>query len=183
MIKGILLGLFCFILFLILHIVIFRYFNIRHRFVVLRTIFLSLIPIYALLFFALPPRFLSIMTLRPEIETPLNVFLSVAFNFCLGSGLYIFLWFGYCQFYFIVDRSISVRFMIEVENSSNKALSFEGLKKKYDPNYVYLHRLEQMVEAGYLTFKDGKYFNTKKGRVLAIVFSFLKKFLRLGQGG
>lgn len=183
MIKGILLGFLCFILFLILHIVIFRYFKIRRHFAALRTIFFSLIPVYALLFFALPEEFLSIMTLRPEIATPLNTFLSVAFNFSLGLVLYIFLWFGYCQFYFIVDRSISVRFMIEIENSLNKALNFEELKKIYSPDYVYLHRLDQMVKTKYLLFEDGKYINTRKARILAIVFRFLKKLLRIWPGG
>ena len=183
MIKGILLGFLCFILFLVLHIIIFRYFKIRRHFVALRTIFFSLIPVYALLFFALSEEFLSIMTLRPEIATPLNTFLSVAFNFSLGLVLYIFLWFGYCQFYFIVDRSISVRFMIEIEDSPNKALSLDELKKIYTPDYIYSHRLDQMVETRYLIFKNGKYFNTKKGKIWAVVFKFLKKILRLGPGG
>lgn len=183
MIKGILLGFFCFILFLILHVAIFHWLNIRRRFLILSTIFSSLIPVYAFLFFALPPKFLSIMTLRPEIETPLTTFSSLAFNFCLGLGLYTFLWFGYCQFYFIVDRSISVRFMVEIESAPNKALDFKELKKIYSPDNVYRHRLEQMIETRYLIFKDGKYVNTRKGRILAIVFKFLKKFLQLGAGG
>lgn len=183
MIKGILLGFLCFILFLVLHILIFHYFRIRRHFVTLRTIFFLLIPVYVLLFFALPEGFLSILTLRPEKVTPLNIFLSLAFNFCLGLWLYIFLWFGYCQFYFIVDRSISVRFMIEIEDSPNKALSLDELKKIYTPDYIYSHRLDQMVETRYLIFKNGKYFNTEKGKILSIIFKSLKKILRIWPGG
>ena len=40
-----------------------------------------------------------------------------------------------------------------------------------------------MVEGGYLKDEGGFYSNTKKGRAEALLFRFLKDFLRLGKGG
>ncbi len=183
MIKALLLGFCCFLLFLFFHILIFHYFKVRKRFAMLKNLFFLLIPLYTLLFFVFKGEVLTIMQLKPEFSAPFYTFLSEGLNFCVGLGLYIFLWLGYCQFYFIIDRSISVRFMIEIDNSPNKALGFEEIAKRYTPEYIFSRRLEQMVDNGYLEIKDGKYVNTKKGTIEAKVFRFLKELLQLGPGG
>lgn len=183
MIKAILFGFGCFILFLFIHAVIFHCFKIHRRFVILKRLFFSLIPLYATLFFVFKGEAFTIMQLRPELAAPFYRFLSEALNFCVGLGFYIFLWLGYCQFYFIIDRSISVRFMIEINNSPGGSLTFEELKKVYVPDYIFQRRLEHMVDNGYLELKNGKYRNTKKAKIEGRLFKFLKELLRLGIGG
>jgi hypothetical protein len=162
---------------------IFHYFNISRRFVVLKRLFFSLIPLYTALFFMYKGEALTIMQLKPEFSAPFYTFISEGLNFCIGLGLYIFLWLGYCQFYFIIDRSISVRFMIEINESPHKALSFKELKELYSPDYIFRRRLDQMVDNGHLEIKNGKYINTAKGKIEGRLFKFLKELLRLGPGG
>lgn len=97
--------------------------------------------------------------------------------------LYIFLFLGYCQFYFIVDRSISVRVMIELENSPAKKLSYDEIKKVYNFDEILSRRLQHMLDSKYIVENSGYYINTKKGRFEAEVLKFLKEFLNLGKGG
>ena len=185
MLKTIIIGLFCFVLFLALHIVIFRTMEIKRRFKTLVIIFFSLFPIYALLYFLIPSDTLIIVPVIPSPVVSLKLvnLLYSALNFMIGLMLYVFLFLGYCQFYFIVDRSISVRVMIEIEDSPVKKLTFEEIERIYNFNTILSRRIEHMKYGKYIVDDKGYYINTKKGKFEAKVFRFLKEFLRLGPGG
>lgn len=183
MLKGFVIGILCFFLFLSLHVIIFHKCKIKLRFLALCRIFYALLPVYVILYMLIPADSLSIMPADLRITSTVVLGVSKMFNFLLGIFVYLFLFFGYCQFYFIIDRSISVRFMIEIDNSPQKALSLEELKKIYTQDYIFLRRLEHMVENGYLEFKNGKYINTRRGVMEAKLFKFLKEILHLGTGG
>jgi Zn-dependent protease with chaperone function len=170
MVKATFTGLVCFLLFLLVHVIIFRYRRPEERFKTLSVIFFSLSPFYVIAYFLLPP-WQGIYSLEGAL-----VFLS-------GLFLYIFLFLGYCQFYFIVDRSISVRVMIEIEKSATKSHDFDEIKKVYSFDRVLSRRLEHMVHSGYLSREADHYMNTRKGRFVAYLFRFLKDFLRIGPGG
>jgi hypothetical protein len=188
MIKATAIGFTCFLIFLVLHVAVFRSIRLRERFRALTVLFYCLIPVYAVLYAALPsPYVVNLVPAGPgapfmAVETFYRATLAV--NFLGGLALYVFLFLGYCQFYFIVDRSISVRVMIEIENSPGKALSFDEIKRAYSFNGILTRRLEHMVEGRYL-MKDpsGMYSNTPKGRAEARLFAFLKDLLMLGPGG
>lgn len=93
------------------------------------------------------------------------------------------LFFIYLTFYYVVDRSVSTRIMMEIENASEKRLSFEDIKKVYDVDTKYINELTGMEQGGFIK-KDGEYYsNTSKGRVVAIVTAWYKKAFRLGEGG
>lgn len=186
MLKAYVIGLFCFIVFLILHVIIFRKFELEERFKALVNIFYSLIPLYALLYILIPYDLVSVVPaepVKPHLPLWLIELLSGVFNFLAGLMFYVFLFLGYCQFYFIVDRSISVRVMIELENSPEKKLSFDEIKKIYDFNEILSRRLGHMADSKYIVQNSGYYTNTKKGRLEAKTFKFLKDFLNLGKGG
>lgn len=168
--KAIVTGLGCFLLFLVLHAAVFRIFNPEERFRTLTLIFYSLLPLYVAVYFLVPPA---------RWFATLHEFL----DFLAGFFLYIFLFLGYCQFYFIVDRSISVRVMMEIENSGGEGRGFEELKRLYSFDYILSRRLDHMVYGGYLEKEGERYLNTAKGHVIASLFAFLKDFLRLGPGG
>ncbi|MBI5454277.1 MAG: hypothetical protein HY956_06590 [Deltaproteobacteria bacterium] len=188
MIKAPLLGLFCFILFLAVHVIVFRTKELKERFRALVIIFLSVIPVYLIGYWVIPSGY---MVLAPLGNSPADQWLSLETvyrltwlgNFLAGFGLYVFLFLGYCQFYFIVDRSISVRIMMEIEGSAAKKMSFEEIRGAYSFEVIFRRRLGHMVEGGYLKDEGGYYSNTKKGRAEALLFAFLKDFLRLGKGG
>jgi hypothetical protein len=168
--KAVVAGLGCFLLFLVLHVLVFRFIKLKERFRTLTVIFYALLPVYVAVYFLLP---------GPRWFATLHEFL----DFLAGLFLYIFLFLGYCQFYFIVDRSISVRVMMEINNTGGEGRAFEELKRLYSFDYILSRRLDHMVYGGYLDKEGERYVNTKKGRIVASVFAFLKDFLRLGPGG
>lgn len=186
MLKAYLIGLFCFMLFLILHVIIFRRFELKERFKTLVYIFFTLFPVYTLLYILIPYDLVAVVPsepIKPHLPLWLIYALSGTSNFLGGLMLYVFLFLGYCQFYFIVDRSISVRIMIELENAPQKKLSYDEIKRVYDFDEILSRRLQHMLDSKYIEKNSGYYINTKKGRLEARALKFLKEFLNLGKGG
>ncbi len=186
MLKAVILGFLCFIIFLVLHILIFRTFELKERFRALAAIFFAVIPLYVVVYALLPTDYLVVVPLQP-VNPVLSLstiqFLSATLNFLSGLMLYIFLFLGYCQFYFIVDRSISVRVMIEIDNADGERLSYDDIMRVYSFHGILRRRLDHMLEDRFLV-KEGEFYrNTSKGRAEAKVFRFLKDFLKLGPGG
>lgn len=183
MLKGVVIGFFCFIVFLLLHFIIFHNRKIKYRFLTLTRIFYALIPLYIFLYIIIPADALVILPADLRVAPGIVIGLSKIFNFLIGLVIYLFLFFGYCQFYFIVDRSVSVRIMIELEKHPQKKMIKEEIKKVYDLDDFLSRRLKHMLDSKYITQGSGYYTNTAKGRLHAKVFKFLKEYLRLGIGG
>jgi len=183
MLKGFAVGFFCFILFLVLHSIIFHNWKIKFRFRALLGIFFSLLPVYALIYFMVPTDALVVMPADSSMTPGTVIGISKFFNFLLGIWIYLFLFFGYCQFYFIIDRSVSVRVMIELDNSPEKKLTLRQIEEIYNPDYIFRRRLKQMVDSKYIFEKVGYYENLRKGYFMAKFFRFLKNYLNLGYGG
>lgn len=175
MLRGIVLAFCCFIVFLLLHFGIFHTRSIKKRFRMLVIIFYSLFPLYLMLYLVIPE----------DAFLPVNELSEFSKMVALFNGMliYMFLWFGYCQFYFVVDRSISVRVMIELENAPEKQLTPEQIREVYDLDDMLSRRLQHMVGQKYITLGSGYYKNTKKGRYESLLFKFLKEYLQLGIGG
>ncbi|MBU4343406.1 MAG: hypothetical protein KKG21_05300 [Candidatus Omnitrophica bacterium] len=183
MLKGFVIGFICFNAFFILHIFIFHNWKMKFRFRALVRIFYSLLPLYMLLYISIPGDALLLLPADPAITPGVVIGLSKIFNFSLGIFIYLLLFFGYCQFYFIIDRSISVRIMIRLEKSKDKRLTLEQIKKAYKPDYIFLRRLRHMRDNKYIIEESGFYRNLHKGRITARLFRFLKGYLNLGVGG
>lgn len=186
MIKACVLGFSVFVLFLAVHVIVFRSVSLKERFRAMTWIFYALIPLYALLYLLFPADYALVAASGPEAmfmgaETAYTV--TLAMYFLAGLMLYVFLFLGYCQFYFIVDRSISVRVMMELESSPDGKLGFDEIMKVYSFRGILERRLEHMLDGGYIVFEGGRYRNTVKGRAEARLFAFLKGLLRLGPGG
>lgn len=188
MIKASILGFLCFMLFLCVHAAVFHTFDLKERFRAIKTIFFALIPVYAALYLIMPAGYIVVETGGPAAffsTAPLGTIVAATrgIYFLSGFMLYLFLFLGYCQFYFIVDRSISVRVMIEIENSPGGSLSAEEIQRVYPFKGILDRRLDHMLYGNYVRERDGRYSNTRKGVAQARVFGFLKDFLRLGKGG
>lgn len=186
MIKALIAGFCAFLAFLFVHALIFRVVEPKKRFRALVLIFLSQLPVYMFIYWIIPTPFLvlaPIGAVRPSVSIETVYRATVVLNFLSGLALYAFLFMGYCQFYFIVDRSVSVRAMIEIETSAGRRLNSEGIRERYSLNDMMERRLNQLQEGGYIRKASDSYENTWKGRLVATVFGFLKDFLRLGRGG
>jgi len=104
-------------------------------------------------------------------------------NYLYGIIIFACLFFVYLTFYYVVDRSVSSRLMIEIDRSRDKRMSFEDIKKVYDLETKYDNELNGMVEGGFMR-KDGDYYyNTVKGRFVARCTDLYKRAFRLGKGG
>jgi len=125
------------------------------------------------------------MLIPADLLLTSRVVLSVSkiLNFITGYILYVFLFIGYCQFYFFIDRTITGRMMIEFETSPAKKLSYEEMKHKYPPDDVFKRRLHHILESNCIVIENGRYKNTKKGHYIAVMSKFLKDFLKLDPGG
>jgi hypothetical protein len=183
MLKGVAIGFVCFLLFLLLHAVIFHFREVKNRFLTLVKIFYALIPFYTLLYILIPADAILIMQADPAVVSGTVIGLSKVFNFLIGLATYLAFFFGYCQFYFIIDRSVSIRMMIELEDEPRKKMTKQEIMRAYDFDDFITRRLKHMLDSKYI-MKDSDYYrNTKKGRFHARLFKFLKDYLRLGKGG
>lgn len=183
MIKGFVIGVICFIIFLIAHVVIFHTRRIKYRFLSIIKTFLSIIPLYIVLYILIPTRILTIMPHDERLLAGWAIATGKVFNFSLGLLIYLLLFFGYCQFYFIIDRSISIKIMIELEKRKDKKLTFDEIKKLYDLDYIFSRRLKHMIDGRYINKEGGTFKNTPLGAALARISRLLKVYLRLGEGG
>lgn len=175
MIERILITLICFLAAKVIHITVFHFFTFKKRARVMELIFAIFFLIQIILIIVLPPNFLL-----PDIKYSLLLNLVTAGN---AIALYLLFFFVYANIYFVIDRSISIRVMIELQRNPEKGLSKEELLQYYNGNHVFDRRLDHMVEGNFVSLVNGRYVNTKMGSVFARVCKFGKKFLNLGSGG
>jgi hypothetical protein len=97
--------------------------------------------------------------------------------------VFLALFFVYLTFYYVVDRSVSTRIMIEIDNTKDKRLKFEDLKAVYKPDTKYANELKGMAEGGFVRQDGLYYYNTPKGAAVGRLTAFYKKVFRLGKGG
>jgi hypothetical protein len=99
-------------------------------------------------------------------------------------ALFFSFFFIYLTFYYILDRSVSSRMMMEIETSPGKKLTVKEMKERYGIDQKYSINLEGMMQGKFIKKDDsGKFFCTAKGAFVANVSSFFKKALKLGVGG
>ena len=102
-----------------------------------------------------------------------------ALPFFNGAFLYFAAAYFFIQLYYQIERGVSMRTLVEVENSPQQQLSMEALKKVYPYDFILTRRLELAVEMNLLG-SDGKCFwLTQKGIFFNRVFQFLKRFYQL----
>ncbi len=176
MLEKIILSFIAFVLFLVVHWVVFHFWQIINRFRVVNRIFLIFLFGYT-----------AMSALIPDGSWYGGVVTGTAVGRLLtylnGLAIYIFLFVSYAQFYFLIDRGISARILTEIEETPAKELSFTELTSRYVPHQLLTRRLEDMRYGGYLIETNGRWQMTPKGRLNAVVFRFFKHFLHLYPGG
>jgi len=100
-----------------------------------------------------------------------------------GITLFFYLFFTYLTFYYIVDRSVSSKIMIELEKAPKKEMDFSELIKTYSLEKKYTDQINGMLEGGFIVEVDKRYRCTTKGLLVATIARFFKEMLRLGRGG
>jgi hypothetical protein len=173
--KGILLALVTFGLFLVAHVLLFRIWAPVRRFDAMVRLHWVLVPVLCVAYAVTPPDLGIIGS-----EWARGGWLLDLVN---GVMVYDFLFVGYSMFYFLIDRGFSARILIEVEPARNGGLTQEGVEAVYRPEQIVGRRLGELLHMGSVV-KDGERLRiTRRGLRQARVFSSMKTFFRLGPGG
>lgn len=103
--------------------------------------------------------------------------------------LFTLLWCGYVQFVFSFDTSPSLRFLIEIMESEDagELVDENGLARKFSFDEVFQRRMNRMVEGGalrrWIQADQTLVSNSPFANVLGRMGDFLKRFMKLGDGG
>jgi hypothetical protein len=166
MIKGLFLGLSCFLLFLS-HIFILHKFNIRRKFFAIAVSSSCGLFLYSVCFLATPKSFFY------------GVIPVILLAFLNGAFLHFFLGYFYLHLIQLIDRSLSTRMMVEIEKSPSHKLSAQELKQAYSIDEKISYELEDMVVLGRLVKENGAYKLTPKGKFHSGVFKMIRNYLKL----
>lgn len=171
--TGILASILSFSLFILTHWMICRYLQWRPLSPVLNKTWLCFLPLYLIIFFIFSKK---INLLNTNIMTVEGVA-------CLFNGLILNVLFlmGYTVFFFLIERGLSLRVMIEIGRSPRGALSIEEIKKIYTYDYILEKRLGQMFKMNYALIKEDNIFSTKRAERLVQVNKIVRKIFNIKQ--
>ena len=88
----------------------------------------------------------------------------------------------YAPFFFTIYTSLSVESML-IARHRGASVPLGTLYERYASHAFIAARLATMVDNRYLVLSNGRYHPTPRGRVVAIIFSAIKRAWRLGPGG
>ncbi|MEI6083869.1 MAG: hypothetical protein WCS70_06165 [Verrucomicrobiota bacterium] len=102
-------------------------------------------------------------------------------NLLNGLLLQVFLLIGYTAFFFLVERGLSLRVLIEISRTPDGRMTLEEIKHAYPYDYILEKRIGQMVRMGYWVEQDGYFRSTEKGRRFTALHRQVWKILRIGK--
>ena len=140
---------------------------------VINLIWLGFLPMYLLLLWALSH---SCTALAVDFTTPNGV--ADLLNGLLWDVLLLL---GYTYFFWLIERGLSLRVMIEIGRSPRRQLTIPEIQQIYTYDYIIKKRLNLMYKMGYAIEQDGRIRNTEKGRKLANANRLVRKIIRLKQ--
>ena len=158
MLKGICLSFFLILGWVLAQILIFQLFRPQKKFQVYTVLFLTTLPIYAALYWRMPP--------------------SAGFLGFFNGLFWHFLFYAtYVECLNYVDRPVTLRMLIEFLKAPEGILTLKTLQSHYGLPDMIRKRLEDMRINGYLKQEGDRYFLTPRGRRVAGVFRFIRSLL------
>jgi hypothetical protein len=148
---------------LLLHALVLRLFVPASKYRILHQGFLVILP------GVLSLAYLHLGNPDPGTFGPIGVALTVA-GFLFGGTL---------AFYAAVEHSVRIRLFVELHRNDNRPMSMDGILESYDPRSATVHRLNQLVLAGYLKRTGERYELTSKGLLFARIGLHGKNFFKL----
>jgi len=173
--KGIVLGLTCFLVFLAVHVAVFRLRAPARRFDAMVRLHWLLIPVLALAHVLTPPD----LGILPAHAVGAGWLLDLI----NGVIVYDFLFVGYSMLYFLIDRGFSARILIEIARSPGGALTQEQVEAVYAPGQIVGRRLGDLFDMKSVTRTGERFQIARPGLRQARVFTGVKAFFNLGPGG
>jgi hypothetical protein len=100
-----------------------------------------------------------------------------------GILSYVGLFVLYMPFYYTVVASLSVRTMAMLHRRPDNRVPIAELREEFVSRRLVGQRLATMAANGFLVPRGNAYALTPKGRSIATIFSWVKRFWKLGTGG
>lgn len=172
MLKGIIISLALTFLWVAAQVTIFHIRRPRRVFLSMVYLFSMTLPLFPLVYLITPPDLFFL----PRHCSRASEWLG------LGTGFFahILLFFAYVEFFYYVERSVTLRLLVEFRKSPGTAL--DEVRKIYGMERMVAERLEVMKENGFTNLKDGVWGLTTRGRLFARTFILARRFLNLGPG-
>src|SRR3989338_337181 len=176
MIEGVVLAVMSFVFFLIVMGALFHFKPPKERWKTVSRLAFFFLMMYTFLLWLFPFRN-WLYLLNPA--SPYAMF----FAYINGALIYIFLFLSFGQFYFLVDRGVSARILIELFQANGQHMDEREIAKNYTLHDMQSRRIDDMVYGKYV-IRDGSSVGlTPKGMIMAKIFLSSKKLLRLYPGG
>lgn len=100
-----------------------------------------------------------------------------------GTLCYVGFFVLYMPFYYTVVASLSVRTLIMLQRRRDHRMPIAQLEEEFASRPLVGQRLATMAANGFLADRVSGYALTSKGISIAMMFSWIKRFWRLGAGG
>ncbi|MGD0016339.1 MAG: hypothetical protein ABSC38_02320 [Verrucomicrobiia bacterium] len=169
MLPGICSAFLTFAVFLVAVVVRFRLSRACHRLQAMLLIWTLLLAVYGGIYRA--------------FDTPPLTSLEGIVFFGNGILIYLFLFFTFCYCYIVSDHSLSVIYMMALEELPEKRMTLDDLKRKFPYDELLRQRLIDLQNNGFLVVEGESYRLTAKGMRNAAIAGGLKRFLHLEPGG
>jgi hypothetical protein len=171
--TGIVAVLSSFTLYVLTHWAICRWGNWRPHSRAINLLWLCFLPVYGLMFFWIGKH---CPALAADVTTPLGMV-----DVLNGLFLNVLLLFGYTYFFFLVERGLSLRVMIEIQRSPQGRMTIGDIQRVYPYDYIINKRLGQMAKMGYAKLDGEVISGTAKSAKLAAANKLVRKILRVEQ--
>ena len=166
MMIGIAAVLIGFTLYVLTHWAICRWGHWRPHSQAINALWMCFLPVYVLLFFVF----------GGEVRTALGIV-----DLLNGLLLNFLLLLGYTYFFFLIERGLSLRVMIEIGRSPQGKMTIPDIQRVYPYDYIIDKRLGQMAKMGYAKLEGDAISGTPKSAKLAAVNKIVRKILRVEQ--
>lgn len=168
MAKGMLLSASLAAIWIFSHILVVNLFRPRAVFHVSSLLYAATLPLFVLLYW-ITPTDLYVLPASASQTKPVLGFLN-------GFVLHLFFYGTWWQVFFPIDRSLTLRIMIEFLNCPDGVLTYERLRSVYSFEDMVMLRLEGMKVNGYvLEDSAGRYSLTLRGKILTDLMLFFRR--------
>ena len=168
MLRGILISAVLIPIGIAFQILIAHIFQPKKLFNLAATIFLLSLPVYGAAYFYFPE---AGHVLWWQIELPAH-----PIGFINGFIVHLFLFLNYVQCLYYFSRPVTLRVVIEFFQAKGQALTISELQHRYNLKKMIESRLSLLTLHCYLVQRGIGYELTRKGKIFAALFLFLRRF-------
>lgn len=171
MLKGLILSVLLITGWGIVQLVVFHSVHPRNPLKSMIASFLPTLPAYLLLYTVTPPTLGILSHHLAATPAPLGM---------LNGVLLLFLLFLTCvQFYYHLNRAISLRILIEFEKAAGRSMTLEQIERACSLGSLIGGRIEALVAYGLVSRSGGCHYLGARGRIAAAVGRMARKVIRL----